>query len=65
MSRRLHEEEVLRPSYRVEELGPGGVNGEDFLAEDGLVAGETEHDVLEVVGVRGRHVDQINIRILY
>jgi hypothetical protein len=41
----FHEEEVLRPGRRVEEFGLGGVNGEGFLAEDGLVVGEAEHDV--------------------
>ena len=39
----------------------GGVDGEGFFAEDGFVVREAEHDVLEVVGVRGGDVDDVDI----
>lgn len=57
----FHEEEVLALCGVVEDLRLGGVDGEGFLAEDGLVVREAEHYVLEVVGVRCGDVDDVDV----
>lgn len=47
----FHEEELAGAGGGDEGARLGGVGGEGFFAEDGLVGEEAEHGVLVVVGV--------------
>lgn len=61
----FHQEEGFALCGVVEDFGLCGVDGEGFLAEDGLVVREAQHDVLEVVRVGGGDVDYVDGGVLH
>ena len=40
-----------------------GIDGECFLAQNVLVVRESQHTILEVVGMRSGHIDDVNILV--
>ena len=42
-----------------------GVRGESLLAQDGLAGVDGHLGMLEVMGVRGCHIYQVNLRVLH
>lgn len=59
----FHKEEILLAGNLDEDLSLSSVDGEGFLAENILASLQRESDVLVVVGVRGRDVDDIDIGV--
>lgn len=60
----LHEEEILLLRSLHELLGLAGRHCERLLAKHVLAGLEREHDILEVVAVRGGNVDDLDIRVV-
>ena len=59
----FHKEEILLAGNLDEDLSLGSVDGEGFLTENILARLQCESDVLVVVGVRGRYVDDIDVGV--
>lgn len=59
----FHKEEVLLAGNFDEDLSLSSVDGKGFLAENMLARLQRESDVLVVVGVRGRDVDDIDVGV--
>lgn len=59
----LHQEEGFVLCGGVEEFGLRGVDGEGFFAKDGFIVGEAEHHILEMVGVRGGDIDDVDVGV--
>lgn len=60
---RFHKEEILLAGNFNEDLSLSSVDGEGFLAENILARLQRESDVLVVMGVRGRDVDDIDVGV--
>lgn len=60
----LHQEELALLRLINKDLRLLSVDSERLLAEDMLARLQAEHDILEVVGVRGSDVDDVDIGIL-
>ena len=59
----FHEEELAFFGCGDQFAGLSGVGGEGFFAEDVFVGEEAEHGVLEVVGVGGGDVDDVDVGV--
>ena len=60
----LHEKQVLLPGNLYKLLGLRGIDREGLLAEHVLPGLETEHDILEMVGVGSGDVDYVYIPVM-
>lgn len=59
----LHEEQVLRSRLLDELLGLGEGDRECLLAQNVLAGLEGQHGILEMVAVRGRNVDDVDVGV--
>lgn len=60
----LHQEDVLGPGGLDEFLGLRRGNSEGLLAQDVLAGLQGQHDILEMVAVRGGDVDDVHVRVV-
>lgn len=61
----LHEEELLLLGDLAERFCLSGVDGECLLAENMLVRFQAESDILVVVRMRGRDIDDVDVGVFH
>lgn len=59
----LHEEEILLASSLEQNGGLGSIDGQGLLTQDVLAGFQGQHGILEVVGVWGRDVDDVDVGV--